>query len=45
MKSELSGIYQVKAVTKNILLESLETLCQAVLALSCLFLSSLLYHH
>ena len=44
MKSELSGIYRVKAVTKNILLGSLETLCQAVLALSCLFLSLLLYY-
>ena len=33
MESELSDIFRVKAVTKNILLGSLETQRQAVLAM------------
>ena len=38
MESELSDIFRVKAVAKNILLGSLETQSQAVLAMWCLFL-------
>ena len=38
MEFELAGIFRVKVVAKNILLGSLGTQRQAVLAVSCLFL-------
>ena len=39
MEFELSGIFQVKVVAKNIVLGSLETQHQVVLAVRCLFLN------
>ena len=38
MKSELSGIFRVKMVAKNIVLGSLEIQRQAVFGVGCLFL-------